>query len=56
MVPRVLLTEKAAELIARLKAQHGPLMFHQSGGFAATFSRESGRREQPQKKPSAFGE
>ena len=32
MVPRVLLTEKAAELIARLKAQHGPLMFHQSGG------------------------
>ena len=32
MVPRVLLTEKAAELIARLKAQRGPLMFHQSGG------------------------
>ena len=32
MVPRVLLTEKAAELIARVKAQHGPLMFHQSGG------------------------
>jgi uncharacterized protein len=32
MVPRVLLTEKAAELIARLKLQHGPLMFHQSGG------------------------
>ncbi len=32
MVPRVLLTEKAAELIARSKAQHGPLMFHQSGG------------------------
>ena len=32
MVPRVLLTEKAAGLIARLKAQHGPLMFHQSGG------------------------
>ena len=32
MVPRVLLTEKAADLIARLKAQHGPLMFHQSGG------------------------
>jgi uncharacterized protein (DUF779 family) len=27
-----LLTEKAADLIARLKAQHGPLMFHQSGG------------------------
>jgi uncharacterized protein len=32
MVPRVLLTEKAADLIARLKLQHGPLMFHQSGG------------------------
>jgi uncharacterized protein (DUF779 family) len=32
MVQRVLLTEKAAELIAWLKAQHGPLMFHQSGG------------------------
>ena len=32
MVRRVLLTEKAAELIARLKQQHGPLMFHQSGG------------------------
>jgi uncharacterized protein len=32
MAPRVLLTEKAADLIARLKAQHGPLMFHQSGG------------------------
>jgi uncharacterized protein (DUF779 family) len=32
MIPRVLLTEKAAHLIARLKAQHGPLMFHQSGG------------------------
>jgi uncharacterized protein len=32
MVPRVLLTEKSAELIEQLKAQHGPLMFHQSGG------------------------
>ena len=32
MVPRVLLTEKAADLVARLKAEHGPLMFHQSGG------------------------
>jgi uncharacterized protein (DUF779 family) len=28
----VLLTEKAADLVARLKAEHGPLMFHQSGG------------------------
>jgi len=32
MVPRVLLTEKAADLIARLEGRHGPLMFHQSGG------------------------
>ena len=32
MVPRVLLTEKSAELIARLKVMHGDLMFHQSGG------------------------
>jgi uncharacterized protein (DUF779 family) len=32
VVPRVLLTEKSAELIARLKVMHGDLMFHQSGG------------------------
>ena len=32
MTARVLLTDKAADLVARLKAQHGPLMFHQSGG------------------------
>jgi uncharacterized protein len=32
VAPRVTLTEKAAELIARLTAQHGPLTFHQSGG------------------------
>lgn len=32
MTPRVLVTEKASELIAILKANHGPLMFHQSGG------------------------
>ena len=32
MTARVLLTEKAAALIARLKAQYGPLMSHQSGG------------------------
>jgi len=32
MVARVLLTEKAETLIAQLKLQHGPLMFHQSGG------------------------
>ena len=30
--PRVLATDAALELIARLKAKHGPLMFHQSGG------------------------
>ncbi|HXG79645.1 MAG TPA: DUF779 domain-containing protein, partial [Methyloceanibacter sp.] len=32
MVERVLATEAALELIARLRAKHGPLMFHQSGG------------------------
>jgi uncharacterized protein (DUF779 family) len=31
-IPRVLATDAALELIARLKAKHGPLMFHQSGG------------------------
>ncbi|RKT47123.1 DUF779 domain-containing protein [Thiocapsa rosea] len=30
--PRVVATEAALALIERLKAQHGPLMFHQSGG------------------------
>jgi len=29
---RVELTEAAAEIIDRLRQQHGPLMFHQSGG------------------------
>ncbi len=29
---RVLATDKAIELIERLKKIHGPLMFHQSGG------------------------
>ncbi|TDT47222.1 hypothetical protein CLV90_1295 [Maribacter spongiicola] len=29
---RVLVTEKAAEIIAQLKDKHGELMFHQSGG------------------------
>ena len=32
MVPRVLATEAALRLIDALKAKHGPLMFHQSGG------------------------
>jgi uncharacterized protein (DUF779 family) len=32
MVPRVLVTQDAADMIARLKVMHGPLMFHQSGG------------------------
>ena len=32
MVNRVEITEKAAEIVARLKAQYGALMFHQSGG------------------------
>jgi uncharacterized protein (DUF779 family) len=30
--PRVELTPSAAELVRRLRAVHGPLMFHQSGG------------------------
>ena len=32
MVDRVLATDAALTLINTLKAQHGPLMFHQSGG------------------------
>ena len=31
-IKRVEITEKAAEVVARLKDQHGVLMFHQSGG------------------------
>ncbi|MFZ3573343.1 DUF779 domain-containing protein [Streptomyces sp. BH097] len=31
-VPRVELTDAAAELVRRLREAHGPLMFHQSGG------------------------
>ncbi len=31
-VPRVVATEAALMLIEKLKAEHGPLMFHQSGG------------------------
>ena len=31
-VARVALTGEAADLLRRLTAQHGPLMFHQSGG------------------------
>ncbi len=31
-VSRIDLTEAAAEVIDRLRAEHGPLMFHQSGG------------------------
>ncbi|WP_068083426.1 DUF779 domain-containing protein [Novosphingobium rosa] len=30
--PRILSTPAADDLIARLEARHGPLMFHQSGG------------------------
>ncbi|MER5940047.1 DUF779 domain-containing protein [Streptomyces sp. NPDC001928] len=30
--PRVELTPAAADLLRRLRATHGPLMFHQSGG------------------------
>lgn len=32
MVERVVATEKAADLIARLKETHGALLLHQSGG------------------------
>lgn len=31
-IPRIVATGKALALIAQLKEQHGPLMFHQSGG------------------------
>jgi len=31
-MPQVDLTDEAAELLRRLVADHGPLMFHQSGG------------------------
>ncbi|MFI0774120.1 DUF779 domain-containing protein [Streptomyces sp. NPDC021212] len=31
-ISRIALTESAADLIRRLRAEHGPLMFHQSGG------------------------
>jgi len=32
MVDRVLITPAAVEIVARLKARHGDLLFHQSGG------------------------
>lgn len=32
MVSRVAVTESASELLRELTTQHGPLMFHQSGG------------------------
>ena len=32
MVARVEITEKAADIVGRLKSIHGDLMFHQSGG------------------------
>jgi hypothetical protein len=32
MVDRVLITDAATAIVDRLKAVHGPLMFHQSGG------------------------
>ena len=32
MIPRVLITKAAAEIVARLQKEHGALMFHQSGG------------------------
>ncbi len=32
MTPRVMITSDAAKLLGQLHDQHGPLMFHQSGG------------------------
>ena len=32
MVNRVEITPEAAKLVEKLRAQHGPLLFHQSGG------------------------
>ena len=32
MVERVLITDAAAAMVEKLRGQHGPLMFHQSGG------------------------
>jgi uncharacterized protein len=32
MLPRVVITAAAAKLLGELRNQHGPLMFHQSGG------------------------
>jgi uncharacterized protein (DUF779 family) len=32
MVERVVATKSALDMISRLRKQHGPLMFHQSGG------------------------
>ena len=32
MTPRVVITADAAKLLGELRNQHGPLMFHQSGG------------------------
>ncbi|MDE2350180.1 MAG: DUF779 domain-containing protein [Gammaproteobacteria bacterium] len=32
MIEKVIATAEALELIERLKARHGPVMFHQSGG------------------------
>jgi uncharacterized protein (DUF779 family) len=31
-LPRVLVTDEAKKVIDQLRAKHGPLMFHQSGG------------------------
>ncbi|MEO8139065.1 MAG: DUF779 domain-containing protein [Gemmatimonadota bacterium] len=31
-MPRVLVTEEAAAVLRSLEAEHGPLLFHQSGG------------------------
>ena len=32
MIERVLITKEAKKIVTQLKSEHGPLMFHQSGG------------------------
>lgn len=32
MIPRILITDKAKHIINQLKAKHGEIIFHQSGG------------------------
>jgi uncharacterized protein (DUF779 family) len=38
LIKRVLVTDEARQVIERLRAEHGVLMFHQSGGCCDGFS------------------